>query len=126
VPPDPTLGDLAVGLFPAAKAKKGAPPALAKDLAAKFTPANGLISAQAAGPYLNFRIDRAALLRAVTENAGQVPKTPGAGKTVLIDYSSPNIAKQLAYHHIRSTMIGWALVNLHRTLGYQVVGINHL
>src|SRR5690349_6827567 len=91
VPPDPTLGDLAVGLFPAAKAKKGAPPALAKDLAAKFTPANGLVGAQAAGPYLNFRIDRAALFRAVTEHAGEVPKTPGAGKTVLIDYSSPNI-----------------------------------
>ena len=49
---------------------------------------------------------------------------PGAGKTVCIDFSSPNIAKELAYHHIRSTMIGNALVRIHRHLGWNVVGIN--
>jgi arginyl-tRNA synthetase len=50
----------------------------------------------------------------------------GAGKTVVIDYSSPNIAKPIAFHHIRSTMIGHSLANLYRSQGYQVEGINYL
>ena len=125
-PPDATLGDYAVGLFPAAKAKKGAPPVLAKQLAAAFTPTPLLSAATASGPYLNFTAARGPLLAHVLTGAARVPTTPGAGKTVVIDFSSPNIAKQLAYHHIRSTMIGWALCNLHRALGYRVIGINHL
>ncbi len=55
-----------------------------------------------------------------------IPTQPGRGKTVCIDFSSPNISKHLAYHHIRSTVIGHALVNLNRAVGYRVVGINHL
>ena len=50
----------------------------------------------------------------------------GAGKVLCIDYSSPNISKHLAYHHIRSTMLGHALAELHRALGWKVIGINHV
>jgi arginyl-tRNA synthetase len=58
------------------------------------------------------------------EKYGQ--RETGSGKTVVIDYSSPNIAKHLAFHHLRSAVIGNALKNIFRCLGFHVVGINHL
>lgn len=133
-PPDATLGDLAVGCFPAARALRAKPAELAERAAAAFQPTELLASARAAGPYLNFRVDRDALFRYLFERSlgsttagtsGLIPPV-GAGRTVCIDYCSPNIAKHLAYHHIRSTVIGQSLVNLHRALGYRVVGINFL
>ncbi len=60
------------------------------------------------------------------ETAELISKAGGRDKTVCIDYSSPNISKHLAYHHIRSTVIGHALARLYRAVGYRVVGINHL
>ncbi len=130
-PPKPELGDFAIACFPAAKALGKAPPVVASEVAAGFTPQGGLVSCKATGPFVNFHADRTAAfgwLRDATLGAEVtlVPKTVGAGKTVVIDYSSPNISKQLAYHHIRSTCIGHALVHLHRALGYRVVGLNHL
>jgi arginyl-tRNA synthetase len=129
-PPKPELGDFAVGCFPAAKALKQAPPKLAQQVVAAFQPSALLAEASAAGPFVNFRADRGALYRhlfsATLGDAELVPTTVGAGKTICIDYSSPNISKHLAYHHIRSTVIGHALANLYRSLGYRVIGINHL
>jgi arginyl-tRNA synthetase len=131
-PPRPDMGDFAVGCFPAARALKQAPPALAARAAAAFAPTPLLASAAAAGPFVNFRADRAAFYRAqfqaaLAENGPTlIPDSPGAGRTVVIDYSSPNISKHLAYHHIRSTVIGHALCNLHRALGTRVIGVNHL
>lgn len=131
-PPRPDLGDFAVGCFPAAKALGQPPPKLAAQVADAFTPGEYLVEARATGPFVNFRANREAayrfLFQATLEDNGVmlVPTDPGAGKTVCIDYSSPNISKHLAYHHIRSTVIGHALVNLYRAAGYRVVGINHL
>jgi arginyl-tRNA synthetase len=130
-PPDAAMGDLAVGCFPAAKALKAAPAQLAQQAAAAFQPGELLASATAAGPYVNFKLERGALYRwlfeaALAREPKLLPESYGAGKTVCVDFSSPNIAKQLAYHHIRSTVLGHALVNLHRALGFKVVGINHL
>src|SRR3990167_441901 len=112
-PPDPALGDYAVGCFPAARALKAAPPALAQKVAAAFAPTAVLAAAQASGPYVNFRLDRAAAYRHLFARTlgpapAPIPTEVGAGKTVCIDFSSPNIAKHLAYHHIRSTVIGHA------------------
>jgi arginyl-tRNA synthetase len=130
-PPRPELGDYAVGCFPAAKTLRAPPAALAARVAAAFAPTALLARAEAAGPFVNFRARRVALFdhlfaATVTGTAKLVPTTVGAGATVCIDYSSPNVAKHLAYHHIRSTVIGHALCNLHRALGYRVIGINHL
>ncbi len=130
-PPRPEMGDYAVGCFPAARALGQPPPALAAKVAGAFRPTPLLAEARAAGPFVNFRADRAALYRHVFrtslgEDASPVATAVGAGKTVCIDYSSPNISKHLAYHHIRSTVIGHALANLYRALGYRVIGINHL
>ncbi|MCX5744582.1 MAG: arginine--tRNA ligase [Proteobacteria bacterium] len=128
VPPNPSMGDLAVACHPIAKATKQNPMAIAKAIADAFVPTDLLASATAAGPFVNFRANRPALLRWVIEQALGNTLVPavGTGKTICIDYSSPNISKELAFHHIRSTGIGHALAQIFRALDYQVVGINHL
>jgi arginyl-tRNA synthetase len=130
-PPRAELGDYAVGCFPAARRLGQPPPAIAARVAGAFAAGPWLAAAAATGPFVNFRADRAAAFRWIAEatlgpEVRLVPREVGAGKTVCIDYSSPNISKHLAYHHIRSTMIGHALAELHRALGYRVIGINHL
>ncbi len=132
-PPKPELGDFAVGCFPAAKLLGESPAKLAERAAAAFTPDAHLTHARATGPFVNFRADRPALFRtlasatlsSVAEAPALIPAI-GAGKTIAIDYSSPNISKHLAYHHIRSTVLGQVLKNLYAALGYRAVGINHL
>ncbi len=135
-PPRPELGDFAVGCFPAAKLLRKPPPAIAAQVVEAFAPTELLAEASAAGPFVNFRANRAAAFAYLFANTAPdgtpdalpplIPTDTGAGKTVCIDYSSPNISKHLAYHHIRSTVIGHALANLYRAVGYRVVGINHL
>jgi arginyl-tRNA synthetase len=90
----------------------------------------GVIHAEIAGPgFINFRLDDAALARRL-ESMQADPRlgapTPGAGRTIIFDYSSPNIAKPMHIGHIRSTVIGNALDRMHRFLGYRVIADNHL
>jgi arginyl-tRNA synthetase len=128
-PPRPELGDLAVGCFAIAKARSQSPAEVARAIAAAFQPTELLASATAAGPFVNFRARRDAAFRWVIDSALRsrlVPGELGAGKTICIDYGSPNISKHLAYHHIRGTTIGHALAQVFRALGYRVVGINFL
>jgi arginyl-tRNA synthetase len=122
-------GDLAVGCFAIAKAKGVPPPQLAQQIAAAFAPNQFLASATAAGPFVNFRAQRAATLHWLVDatlRGTLLPRSHGAGKTICIDYGSPNISKHLAYHHIRGTSIGHALAQSFRALGYRVIGINFL
>ncbi|HEY0990614.1 MAG TPA: arginine--tRNA ligase, partial [Kofleriaceae bacterium] len=128
-PPRPDLGDLAVGCFAIARARKQNPAEVARAIAAAFTPSKLLASATAAGPFVNFRADRTAAFRWLIDSALRsrlVPHELGTGKTICIDYGSPNISKHLAYHHSRGTTIGHALAQTFRALGYRVVGINFL
>lgn len=130
-PRDPSLGDLAFPCFPLAKSLKKAPPAIASDLAAKLTGTIEGVGAIATGPYVNFKIDRAVLARAVISEILEKENTygrsnVGAGRTVVVDLSSPNIAKPMSVGHLRSTVIGAAIVRLHEALGYKTVGINHI
>ncbi|MBS1120304.1 MAG: arginyl-tRNA synthetase [Deltaproteobacteria bacterium] len=128
-PPRPELGDLSVGCFAIAKARGQSPAQVAEAIASAFRPTALLASATAAGPFVNFRANRAATLRWTVDAAltGQlIPRNLGRGQTICIDYSSPNISKHLAYHHIRGTTIGHALDQIFRALGYRVVGINFL
>ncbi len=129
-PPRPELGDYAVACFPAAKRLGAPPPRVAQQVADAFVAGAELAAVTATGPFVNFRADRTAAFRWIAEatlgEALRLVAPVGAGKTVCIDYSSPNISKQLAFHHIRSTCIGHSLAELHRALGYRVVGINHL
>lgn len=128
-PPRAELGDLAVGCFAIAKARKQNPAEVAKEIAAAFVPTDLLASATAAGPFVNFRAHRGEAFRWVIDSALHsrlVPHELGAGKTICIDYGSPNISKHLAYHHVRGTTIGHALAMTLRALGYRVAGINFL
>ncbi|HUS28601.1 MAG TPA: arginine--tRNA ligase [Kofleriaceae bacterium] len=127
--PKPEMGDLAVGCFAIAKAKGTNPAQLAKEIVAAFKPTDLLASATAAGPFVNFKVNRAAAFKwLIGASLGHslLSRDIGAGKTICIDYGSPNISKHLAYHHIRSTTIGHALAQTFRALGYKVIGINHL
>jgi arginyl-tRNA synthetase len=128
-PADPAHGDFSFPTFPLAKAQKKAPPAIAAALA-QAVKVPGL-EVVAAGPYVNAKfalmpftseVIDTARAQGVRYGGGDV----GAGKTVVMDYSSPNIAKPIAFHHIRSTVIGHGIANLHRALGYKVEGINYL
>ena len=126
VPPRAELGDLAVGCFAIAKALGKSPAAIAAEIAAGFVPTPLLARATAAGPFVNFKADRPATFRWVIDTALRSALVPqlGNGAAICIDYSSPNISKHLAYHHIRSTVIGHALAKIFAALGYRPVGIN--
>ena len=123
-------GDVAFGTFQLAKLAGKAPQALAGELAARVTADDVIESATAAGPFVNFRFRRAALARsvlaAVQSDAAPYGCAPKSGQIVCIDFSSPNIAKPFHIGHMRSTVIGNALCRIHRHLGAEVHGINHL
>jgi len=130
-PRDAAHGDLAFPCFRLAKEKKEPPPKIAAELAEHLTAELEDVEAVATGPFLNFRIDRPALARWLFEEtlAGDRPfgsSDAGAGKTVVVDLSSPNIAKPMHVGHLRSTIIGAAIQRLHEQLGYRTVGINHI
>jgi arginyl-tRNA synthetase len=131
VPPSIQLGDYAFPCFPLAKTLRKAPPAIANELAAAFRPTALVKEARATGPYVNFFVDRVAYNRAgldaiLEQGSGYARSTEGEGKTVVIDYSSPNIAKPFGVGHLRSTVIGNALYQIYHHLGYRVIRINHL
>ena len=131
LPRDPALGDFAFPCFPLARAWKKAPPAIAAELGPKLDASLEGIGVEVTGPYLNFRVDRAQLSRTIIERilregAAWGGGDEGEGKTVVIDYSSPNIAKPFHVGHLRSTIIGAAIKRLHDALGYRTVGINHI
>ena len=117
-------GDTALGGFQLAKALGKAPPQLATELAAAITADDVVESAQAAGPFVNFRFRRSALAKDVLGDilAGAAPYGPAAsnGQVVCIDFSSPNIAKPFHIGHMRSTVIGASLRRIHRHMGATV------
>jgi arginyl-tRNA synthetase len=130
-PPKGVVADLALPCFQLAKARGVAPPALATELAALVNVTGAPVMGVASGPFLNLTFSAAgvagALLPALAADPRAALRSPvGAGKTVCIDFSSPNIAKHLAFHHIRSTMIGNALAHLYAAAGWQVKRINFI
>ena len=130
-PRDPSLGDLAFPCFPLAKALKQAPPKIAAELGPKLADELEGIEVAPTGPYLNFKIDRGALAASVLgaiADQGEAfgGSDVGSGKRVVIDFSSPNIAKPFHVGHLRSTIIGASLQRIHDLLGYDTVGINHI
>lgn len=134
VPPDPRLGDYAFPCFRLARAMGSEPAAIAArirdGIRAGGLPAS-VAEVVAAGPFLNFVIDQATRARDVltaVREAGDAygGGTEGQGKTVVIDYSHPNIAKPCGVQHLRSTVIGAALYRIYGALGWRCVGVNHL
>ncbi len=131
VPPSAQMGDYVLPCFALASELKRPPAEIASELAGGFVPNDRVLRAAAAGPYLNFFVNRPLMtshvLRQVHELGADYGKADsGAGKNVVIDYSSPNIAKHLGVHHLRSALIGRSLYRIFEALGYNCVGINHL
>ncbi len=130
--PAPEHGDLSMPCFALAKRRgQGAGEAanIAQEVAKALGDDDRWAHAQAAGPYVNVRYAPKLLAETVVPMArerGFGNSKAGRGKTVVIDFSSPNIAKPLAFHHIRSTVIGAAIGRLHAAHGWDVVGINYL
>jgi len=130
-PRDPSLGDFAFPCFGLAKSMKQAPPKIAAELADKLGADLEGIEAVATGPYINFRVERALLARTIigevaAAGANYGHNTSGAGQTIVIDLSSPNIAKPMSVGHLRSTVIGAAIERILASQGYATVGINHI
>lgn len=133
IPPDPELGDLAVPCFPLARILRRSPNAIATDLALFMEEQRPgwVASVRAVGGYVNVHFQAGALaenvIRAIeTAGAQYGGGQDGRGKTVIIDFSSPNIAKPFSIGHIRSTVIGHSLARIYSSLGWHVVRINHL
>lgn len=132
-PPNPALGDLAFPAFPLARTLRKAPAAIATELAAALAETLAdhptFASVEAAGPYVNVRLDTAReatrVLVSATSASWGAAASPN-GRTVVIDYSSPNIAKPFGIGHLRSTAIGAALARVYEARGWKVVRVNHL
>lgn len=121
-PPAPNPGELAFPCFALSKRLKRNPAELAQEVAALLGKIPPVAAAQAAGPYVNLTLETAWAVQSALE-AHPAESRQG---TVVIDFSSPNIAKHMAVYHLRSTMIGNSLCRIYRALGFKVVGINHL
>ena len=130
-PPNPQLGDLALACFPISKLLKTSPVEISRKLADEDWDLDWIDEVTATGPYLNFRVNRSNFAEQVMKLIHQSDQEWGAtqsgsGKTVIVEYSSPNIAKHLAVHHLRSTMLGQAMANIFSSAGYDVIRWNHL
>ncbi len=130
VPPDTAMGDYAFPCFRLSKSLRKAPPMISDALAAAIN-VDYLSKVESVKGYLNFFIDRATyaekvVMAAKNQGASYGSDNSGAGKTVVLDYSSINIAKRFHIGHLSTTMIGNALYRLHKFFGYEAVGVNHL
>ncbi len=132
VPKDTQNGDYAFPCFKLAKSLKKAPPLIAKDISEKIEiDKNKIVEISIVGGYLNFYINKDLLTQEVLEQVEMQEdygkkEENSVGKNIVIDYSSPNIAKPFHIGHLKTTVIGGALYNIYKYLGYNVIGINHL
>ncbi|MBQ1887625.1 MAG: arginine--tRNA ligase [Firmicutes bacterium] len=131
IPPESSKGDYAFPCFRLAKVLRKAPPLIASDIAEKIR-GNALFEkVENVNAYVNMFIDKAYFAMNTLEDVvakGDLfgRQDIGGGKTVIVEYSSPNIAKPFHIGHIRSTVIGNAIYKLYDAIGYKVVRINHL
>lgn len=130
VPADESMGDYAFPCFRLAKTMRKAPQMIAADIAERIKSCEEFASVEQVNAYVNVFVKRESVAREVLDgvlnNDDFGSSDMGAGKTVVVDFSSPNIAKPFHIGHIRSTVIGNAICKLYRKIGYKVVGVNHL
>ena len=129
-PKSSDLGDIAFPAFSLAKVERKAPQAIATEIAEKIDQ-SAFEKVVATGPYVNFFLDKSkisdhVIKSVITAGADYGQQDEGHGQNVTIDLSSPNIAKPFSVGHLRSTVIGDALSNLYRKMGYNTMKINHL
>ncbi|MBR2290068.1 MAG: arginine--tRNA ligase [Clostridia bacterium] len=132
IPPDKAMGDYAFPCFKLAKTLRKAPPAIAEEIKEKIEIDNHLISSfEVQGGYLNFFVNKEALVQEVLGEINKLKENYGSSymgqnQNIIVEYSSPNIAKPFHIGHLRNTIIGNCLYKVYKFLGYNVTGINHL
>lgn len=131
VPSDEKMGDYAFPCFKLAKVMRKSPNIIAEEVATKLKNSSLFESVENVNAYVNMKIKRESFIEDVLQEAvvkgnDFMKSDEGNGKTITIDYSSPNIAKPFHIGHIRSTVIGNSLYLIYKNLGYNVVRINHL
>lgn len=132
VPPQSQLGDYAFPCFVLSKVLRKAPAQIASELSSDPRLTNELISSiRSNGAYVNFFIDRGHLASGVISNINEkgmkfAESNEGEGKTIIVEFSSPNIAKPFHVGHAFTTILGHSLARIYETLGYNVIRMNHL
>jgi len=131
IPPNAEMGDYAYPCFKLAKSLKKSPAAIGSEIVEKIKKPSIVTSVQLKGAYLNFYLNRGEFIGSVISEISQSRKSYGCtnhgkGNNIVIDYSSPNIAKPFHVGHLRSTVIGNALYNIFNHIGYNCIGVNHL
>ena len=132
VPSNKEMGDYSFPCFKLAKTLKKAPQIIANELKDKLEfDVNYILKVEVVNGYLNFFVNPIELIKAVLGEIAQKEEQYGSSnignnKNIVIDYSSPNIAKPFHIGHLRSTVIGNSLYKIYKFLGYNCIGINHL
>ena len=131
VPQNIKNGDYAFPCFRLAKELKKAPPVIANEIKEKIDINNELIeTVQVIGGYLNFYINKELLVKTTIEELDKTKEefgksNIGQDKKIIVQYSSPNIAKPFHIGHLRNTLIGHSLYNMYKFLGNNLISINH-
>lgn len=130
IPPQDNMGDYSFPCFSLAKTLRKNPALIAEDLAKEFD-TEGFEKVKNLNAYLNFYVDRKVfeeeILKEILEKKEKYGSSDkGSGKNIVIDFSSVNIAKPFHIGHIRSTVIGDALRNIHKFLGYNTIASNYI
>ena len=131
IPPDNNLGDYALPCFKLSPILKKSPEDISINLASTLSSNEYIKEIKSQGPYLNFFIKNDLLIKTVLEEIIEKKdkfgsKNIGENENIVVDFSSPNIAKPFHVGHLRSTVIGNSLYNIYEFLGYNCIGINHL
>jgi arginyl-tRNA synthetase len=130
IPPRPEMGDFAFPCFQLSKLLKKSPNLISAQLKEQIDN-KGFEKVESLGPYLNFFLDKGvfvknAIEKILTEGDNYGSSDTGKGKNVIVEYSSPNIAKPFHIGHLFTTVIGNALYKILSFEGYNTIGINHL
>lgn len=131
VPPNKDMGDYAFPCFKLAKIFRKAPNMIAEEIAGELVALDGITKIINLGGYVNFFVNKGDLANKVinqvlTEKENYGKSNFGENKNVIVEYSSPNIAKPFHIGHIRTTVIGNALYKIYESQGYNTIRINHL
>lgn len=131
VPPDSALGDFAFPCFTLAKEMKKSPAQIAEELAKTVELPDIVSKVTATGPYVNFFLDPAKVAKVLFSDILKKKDKFGSsdlgkGKTVCVEFSSPNIGKPMHFGHLRSTVVGQSLSLLHEFMGFKVIRLNYL
>ncbi|MDD2627766.1 MAG: arginine--tRNA ligase [Clostridia bacterium] len=130
-PKDKKMGDFAYPCFKLSKEFKKSPALIAEEIKEKIVASENIEKVEVVSGYLNFFIKNQNIVESIMceiieKKENYLESVEGAGKNVCIDYSAPNIAKPFHIGHLRSTVIGKAIYNIYKKLGYNVIGINYL